>query len=321
VEMDLGSGMSYHVSGNAMDRPGWGLISTYAVGQVEPTHWADYSIFLVELTRRVDPPPRVWRIAHTHCADQESHSYGSDPFAKLNTRGDRIYWTSNWDDPDGRRDVYRADLPEGWHEALFEPLCQDGDTRACGLDEGICQPGTQRCGSGSWGGCEGAVEPQAEVCGDGVDNNCNGAVDERCDLDAGGADQGGADQGGGTGDPPPDGGSGVVDGAWSPVDQGGSACTPTCLDETTLQSCGPSGEAVVLPCQTGARCEEAQCRGGADAGRAAAAAPQRQGGCSCRVAVGALPPVAWGGMLLGGLLWRWRRRDAVGADPRRRCAR
>jgi hypothetical protein len=71
--------------------------------------------------------------------------------------------------------------------------CADGESRACGTDQGECQSGSQICEAGTWGSCDGAVEPVAEVCSDGLDNDCDGASDEGCG-------DGGAGGGGGAGD-------------------------------------------------------------------------------------------------------------------------
>ena len=51
----------------------------------------------------------------------------------------------------------------------------------CGLNVGICRPGTARCVPDGMGGastvCQGATGPQAEDCND-LDDNCNGIVDD-----------------------------------------------------------------------------------------------------------------------------------------------
>ena len=43
-------------------------------------------------------------------------------------------------------------------------LCQQNETRPCGIDTGECQKGTQSCSSGKWASCSGAKPPKAELC-------------------------------------------------------------------------------------------------------------------------------------------------------------
>ncbi|NOY91158.1 MAG: hypothetical protein GXP55_08095 [Deltaproteobacteria bacterium] len=60
--------------------------------------------------------------------------------------------------------------------------CAAGDTQPCGLDVGVCMPGTQTCGAdGTFGTCEGSVTPMGESC-NGLDDNCDGTVDEAAGL-------------------------------------------------------------------------------------------------------------------------------------------
>jgi hypothetical protein len=56
----------------------------------------------------------------------------------------------------------------------------EGLTRPCGIDRGICTTGTETCTAGAWGACTG-VEPMEETCND-ADDDCDGRTDEGLDL-------------------------------------------------------------------------------------------------------------------------------------------
>jgi hypothetical protein len=111
-----------HVSGNSSSKvPGWVLISTS--GPKNPPagkrhSWMDLQLFMMELKAR----PRVWRLVATHSVDQinfkdgdGNRQYFAEAFASINTRGNRVYWGSNWESSQlARLETYVAHLPDGW---------------------------------------------------------------------------------------------------------------------------------------------------------------------------------------------------------------
>ena len=55
-------------------------------------------------------------------------------------------------------------------------VCEDGEERPCGIDEGVCRIGIQTCSDNAWGACRGQILPAGEAC-DGADNDCDGVID------------------------------------------------------------------------------------------------------------------------------------------------
>ena len=112
-------GPQAHFDCSSILTPGWGLVSTYHAAPTKQSHWAEYSIHLVELTRRKEPPPRIWRICHTRA---NRGSYTDDPFATFNRFGTKIFFGSNWGTPiekGGDIDAYQVELPSNWFVDLM----------------------------------------------------------------------------------------------------------------------------------------------------------------------------------------------------------
>ncbi len=110
------SALGFHFSGNAVQMPGWVLVST-SNGAKSSATWMDDQIFALELKQN----GRIVRFAHTHSVVDESqgHDYWAEPHASVNTDFTRILFTSNW----GRHgteevDMYLIQLPDEWTKSL-----------------------------------------------------------------------------------------------------------------------------------------------------------------------------------------------------------
>jgi hypothetical protein len=115
----IGGPSGMHFDCSSIFTPGWGLVSTYHAAPKKQTHWAEYSIHLVELTKRKNPSPRIWRICHTHVNRGSSID---DPFATFDRFGTKIFFGSNWGTPNkkgGDIDAYQVELPPNWYEDLI----------------------------------------------------------------------------------------------------------------------------------------------------------------------------------------------------------
>lgn len=115
----IGGPEGVHFDASSVFTPGWGLVSTYHSAPQIQSHWAEFSIHLVELTRREQPPPRIWRICHTHV---NRGYYNDDPFATFGRFGNKIFFSSNWGAPlraGGNVDVYQVELPPDWYDTLM----------------------------------------------------------------------------------------------------------------------------------------------------------------------------------------------------------
>ncbi len=113
------TGLGFHFSGLAYDRPGWAVISTHDNDPATYT-WLDDQVFLVELKAG----GRVVRLAHTHSlvADEEELDYWAEPHASTNPDLTRILFGSNWGRTgSGQVDVYMIELPGDWPQLLSLP--------------------------------------------------------------------------------------------------------------------------------------------------------------------------------------------------------
>jgi hypothetical protein len=120
IDFSQGS-IGLHISGRALQRPGWALVSTYNGGHPVAFTWMDDSVFALELKSG----GRVVRLAHTRSVFQEGAvSYGekdywAEPHGSVNPDFTRVVFTSNW----GRSgteevDTFMISLPPDWVESL-----------------------------------------------------------------------------------------------------------------------------------------------------------------------------------------------------------
>ena len=111
------TGIGFHFSGCAFQRPGWALVSTYTGGYPTDFTWMDDQVFAVELKAG----GRVLRLAHTHSLVDESqeHDYWAEPHASVNRDFTRVVFTSNWGrSGTGEVEMFLIELPPDWPERL-----------------------------------------------------------------------------------------------------------------------------------------------------------------------------------------------------------
>lgn len=103
---EKGRSVAMHISGKAYDRPGWVLVSTYALhGRGDHRPWFTDKIVAVELSE----DPRVFNIASTY---NKGANYFSEPHAVVNRDFTKIVFNSNWGTGDAQDvDVYLVELP------------------------------------------------------------------------------------------------------------------------------------------------------------------------------------------------------------------
>lgn len=107
------SALSFHISGRALGRPGWAVVSTCNGGPRCEYTWMDNSIFLLELK----PGGRIVRLAHNRTLVREGveQDYWAEPHASPNRELTRILFTSNWGRSGSEEvDTYLIELPPDW---------------------------------------------------------------------------------------------------------------------------------------------------------------------------------------------------------------
>lgn len=97
---------------------GWVFISTYNPTNVS---WNSNMIFMIELKDAAENP-RIWRITPTY--NTYSGSYWDESPAAISLNGKNIYWTANWMNLFGHREVLKTELPSNWHTILSPELVQ-----------------------------------------------------------------------------------------------------------------------------------------------------------------------------------------------------
>ena len=113
--------LGLHISGRALRRPGWAVVSTYNGGHPKAFTWMDDQIFVIELK----PKGRVVRLAHTRSVLKEGQvSYGekdywAEPHASANQDLTRILFTSNWGRSGTEQvEMFMIELPSDWTARL-----------------------------------------------------------------------------------------------------------------------------------------------------------------------------------------------------------
>ena len=113
------TGIGFHFSGLAYDRPGWVVVSSHD-DDPESHTWMDDQVFVVEL----EAGGRVVRLAHTHSVvdDEEELDYWAEPHASTNPDLTRIVFGSDWGrSGTGVVEMYMIELPSDWTDRLAVP--------------------------------------------------------------------------------------------------------------------------------------------------------------------------------------------------------
>jgi hypothetical protein len=110
------TGIGFHFSGLAYDRPGWAVVSTHDDDPATYT-WLDDQVLAVELKAG----GRVVRLAHTRSvvSDEQELDYFAEPHASTNADLTRVLFTTDWGrSGTGQVETFMIALPPDWPERL-----------------------------------------------------------------------------------------------------------------------------------------------------------------------------------------------------------
>ncbi|MDY0001337.1 MAG: DNRLRE domain-containing protein [Polyangia bacterium] len=170
------------------------------VGPVSQNQWSSVEVTSAltgagPLSIALVPAPTDLNSAHFQSKEA---SAANAPFLRISYEvvdgdGDGVPDGPDCDDSDPDRHPGAVELCNGLDDDCDGLVdegcpCSNGDTRACGTEEGACVAGVETCAAGEWGPCLGGVGPVAEICADGLDNDCDGVVDNGCTAADGGPD-------------------------------------------------------------------------------------------------------------------------------------
>ena len=102
IETNMWIGGAVHISGRALDKPGWVVISHYAGSTVNA--WYNQEVFLAKL----DTNPVIVRLAKHQSNPAD---YWSQPHATISRDASKVVWGSNWGGAVLDLDTYMATVP------------------------------------------------------------------------------------------------------------------------------------------------------------------------------------------------------------------
>ncbi|MBL8299888.1 MAG: hypothetical protein JNN30_16235 [Rhodanobacteraceae bacterium] len=108
--------------GKVYDRAkrGWLYMNSY---DTSFSHWGKNQGLLVQIRDASGSPASIIRLGSTY---NRYYDYRSEGSGALDFQGHNIWTTGNWGFTDGRGDVFRIRLPDGWYAAIQDALFANG---------------------------------------------------------------------------------------------------------------------------------------------------------------------------------------------------